>query len=115
MAAAQVIVRTANAGDAQGIAAIYAHHVLNGTASFDTVPPTQAETAERIARITERGWPFIVAEQDGLVIGYAYATQFRDRPAYAATCENSIYVDHSWIGRGIGRLLLSELMARARD
>ena len=115
MAAAQVIVRTANAGDAQGIAAIYAHHVLNGTASFDTVPPTQAETAERIARITERGWPFIVAEQDGLVIGYAYATQFRDRPAYAATCENSIYVDQSWIGRGIGRLLLSELIARARD
>ncbi|TXH95978.1 MAG: N-acetyltransferase family protein [Pseudorhodobacter sp.] len=115
MAAAQVIVRTANAGDAHGIAAIYAHHVLNGTASFDTVPPTQAETAERIARITERGWPFIVAEQDGLVIGYAYATQFRDRPAYAATCENSIYVDQSWIGRGIGRLLLSELIARARD
>ena len=115
MAAAQVIVRTANAGDAQGIAAIYAHHVLNGTASFDTVPPTQAETAERIARMTERGWPFIVAEQDGLVIGYAYATQFRDRPAYAATCENSIYVDQSWIGRGIGRLLLSELIARARD
>ena len=108
-------IRVARMEDAPAIASIYAHHVLHGTASFDTIPRTEAETAERIAWITGQGWPFIVAERDGEVLGYAYATQFRDRPAYAATCENSIYVRADWIGRGVGRLLLEELVDRARD
>ena len=99
-----IAIRAARVEDAPAIAAIYAHHVLNGTASFDTVPRTETETAERIAWITGQGWPFIVAEREGEVLGYAYATQFRDRPAYAATCENSIYVRADWIGRGIGRM-----------
>lgn len=109
-----IAVRSARESDAPAVAAIYAHHVMHGTASFDTVPRSESETAERIAHITGRGWPFIVAENEGQVIGYAYVTQFRDRPAYAATCENSIYVHPEWIGRGVGRMLLAELVGRAR-
>lgn len=115
MTSEAIAIRTARVEDAPAIAAIYAHHVMNGTASFDTVPRTEAETTERIGWITGQGWPFIVAEREGEVLGYAYATQFRDRPAYAATCENSIYVRADWIGRGIGRMLLAELVERARD
>ena len=114
MTVAKIAIRSVRIEDATAIAAIYAHHVLNGTASFDTVPRTVAETAERVGWITGQGWPFIVAEADGDVLGYAYATQFRDRPAYAATCENSIYLHPDWIGRGVGRMLLTELIDRAR-
>lgn len=113
MALANIAIRSAHVEDAPAIAAIYAHHVLNGTASFDTVPRTEAETADRIERILGQGWPFIVAESQGEVLGYAYATQFRDRSAYASTCENSIYVHPDRIGRGVGRLLLSELVSQA--
>lgn len=113
MTSSAIAIRAARLGDSAAIAAIYAHHVLNGTASFDTVPRTEAETVGRIEWITGQGWPFIVAESQGMVMGYAYATQFRDRPAYASTCENSIYIHPDWIGRGIGRLLLSELVTRA--
>ena len=107
------VIRPARVEDAAAIAAIYAEHVLTGTASFDTVPRTGAETAERIGMITERGWPFLVAEAGGEVLGYAYAAQFRDRPAYASTCENSIYIRADQVGRGIGRLLLGQLIERA--
>ena len=106
-------IRPATSGDAAQIAAIYAHHVANGTASFDTVPRSESETATRIADCTGRGWPFLVAEQDGAVVGYAYATQFRDRPAYRSTCENSIYVSPAHVGKGIGSALLSELIHAA--
>lgn len=107
--------RTVVTGDAAKIAAIYAHHVENGTASFDTEVPTQEFWASKIDAILQRKCPFIVAEQHGVVIGYAYATQFRDRPAYARTCENSIYVDNSKLGQGIGFRLLTELVSAARE
>lgn len=106
-------VRPARANDAAAIAAIYAHHVAHGTASFDTDPRSEAETAAKIAECATRGWPFLVAERDGRVIGYAYATQFRDRPAYRTTCENSIYLDPDAIGRGVGTLLLGALIEEA--
>ena len=76
-------VRSATIGDAEAIAAIYAHHVLNGTATYEVVPPTEAETVEKIRMVSERGWPFLVVCDGSAVVGYAYATQFRDRPAYA--------------------------------
>ncbi|MBX9728418.1 MAG: GNAT family N-acetyltransferase [Sphingopyxis sp.] len=105
-------VRDATPGDAQAIAAIYAHHVLHGTATFDTEPRSGEETAARIAAITAAGLPFLVAEVAGGVAGYAYATRFRDRAAYAATCEDSIYIDPAHTGRGIGSALLAELVRR---
>jgi L-amino acid N-acyltransferase YncA len=110
-----VAIRPAQAGDAPAIAAIYAFHVANGTASFDTVPRSEIETAARIADCAGRGWPFLAAELDGAVVGYAYATQFRDRPAYASTCENSIYVSPAHVGQGIGRALLSALIQAAEQ
>ena len=103
-------VRSATIGDAEAIAAIYAHHVLNGTATYEVVPPTEAETVEKIRMVSERGWPFLVVCDGSAVVGYAYATQFRDRPAYAYACENSIYVAHDG---GIGKLLLKALLQAA--
>ena len=106
-------IRSARPEDAAVIAAIYGHHVAHGTASFDTVPRSLAETVARIAECTARGWPFLVAELEEQPVGYAYATQFRDRPAYASTCENSIYVAAPHLGRGVGRALLEALVAEA--
>lgn len=106
-------IRTAEPRDAAATAAIYAHHVAHGTASFDTVPRTDAEMAAKIAECAARGWPFLVAEVGGQVVGYAYATQFRDRPAYTSTCENSIYLHPDHLGQGIGTLLLSALVDAA--
>lgn len=105
--------RDAAADDATAIAAIYAHHVLHGTATFDTEPPDAAFWRDKIAALAERGWPFVVAEAEGVVIGYAYAAQFRDRPAYREACEDSIYVAPDAIGRGVGRALLAALLERA--
>lgn len=108
-----VSIRPARAGDAPAIAAIYGHHVAHGTASFDTIPRTEAETAAKIDDCAARGWPFLVAEMDGVVAGYAYATQFRDRPAYRSACENSIYLAPAATGRGIGTQLLAALVEAA--
>ena len=104
------IVRRAGADDAAATAAIYAHHVAHGTASFDTEPRSEADMAARIQECGARGWPFLVAEADGEVIGYAYATQFRDRPAYRSTCENSVYIAPDAIGQGVGTHLLAALI-----
>jgi phosphinothricin acetyltransferase len=108
-------IRPAQATDASNIAAIYAHHVAHGTASFDTTPRTEAETVAKNAECAAKGWPFIVTEACGGVVGYAYATQFRDRPAYTSTCENSIYIASSHVGQGIGRTLLAALVEAARQ
>ena len=108
-----VTVRTAELRDAAVIAAIYAHHVAHGTASFDTVPRSEAEMAAKIADCAARGWPFLVAETGGEVVGYAYATQFRDRPAYCSACENSIYIAPATTGQGIGSRLLGALIEAA--
>ena len=105
--------RFATTADAQDVAAIYAHHVLNGTATFDVDPPKVDDWADKIEQIGDRRWPFLIAEHRTTVIGYAYATQFRDRPAYAATCENSIYLAPDWVGRGVGGLLLAHLIDEA--
>jgi phosphinothricin acetyltransferase len=106
-------IRPVRPDDAASIADIYKHHVLHGTATFDIEPPDIAAWREKIASIAARGWPFIVADRDGLVAGYAYATQFRDRPAYAETCENSIYIAPDHLGRGIGSHLLPALVEAA--
>ena len=108
-------IRDVSSADAEAIAAIYAHHVLTGTASYEVEPPAVAETRAKIERITGRGWPFLVAAEQGEVVGYAYAEQLRDRPAYRFTCENSIYVRAERTGRGVGRALLIELCARCEE
>ena len=108
-----VMIRMAQGSDADAIAQIYAYHVLNGTASFDIVPRTSAETEQKIADILSKGWPFLIAERDNRILGYAYVTAFRDRPAYGFTCEDSIYVDPDFMGQGVGVKLLRALMVQA--
>ena len=110
-----MIIRAAKREDLPGIFEIYDEQVLHGTATFDTEPPEVAAWRDKIASIAARGWPFVVAERDGVVAGYAYATQFRDRPAYAETCENSIYLAPDHIGRGVGSRLLPALVEAARQ
>ena len=105
-------IRDANGDDAEVIAAIYAHHVLNGTASYDMVPPPAEMFRAKIGQVASAGWPFLVAEQDGSILAYAYATQFRDRDAYRYTAEDSIYVHPNWMGRGVGTVLLTALIDR---
>ncbi len=113
--AASVTIRDATADDAAAVADIYAHHVLLGTASFEVEPPTVAFWTHKIGEISARGWPFLLATQASEVLGYAYATQFRDRTAYARTCENSIYVRHDAVGKGIGNQLMNVLIERAEQ
>jgi phosphinothricin acetyltransferase len=108
-------IRAATPADAPAIAAIYAHHVRHGTATFDTDAPPLEYWTGRIEALAAQNWPFLVAEAEDEVAGYAYATQFRDRPAYARTCEDSIYVRAAWHGRGIGAALLEALCASAID
>lgn len=106
-------IRSALPGDAAGIQSIYGHHVEHGTATFDTVAPSAGDWETRIADIRERDWPFVVAIIDDHIVGYAYAVQFRDRPAYTATCENSIYVAPDWMGQDVGFALAEALMQKA--
>jgi phosphinothricin acetyltransferase len=104
-----VDIRRATPADAESIAASYDHHVCTGIASFDSEGPSASDWTLKIADIVDRGWPFLVAERDGAVAGYAYATQFRDRPAYRHCCENSIYIAPDAVGQGIGTQLLERL------
>jgi L-amino acid N-acyltransferase YncA len=100
--------------DAAAIAAIYAHHVLHGTATFELEPPSPAEMAERLAKVIARGGAWLVArDEDGQILGYASADRFRDRPAYRFACENSVYIRHDRRGEGIGRALLALLIVAA--
>lgn len=108
------VIRPARTSDAQAIAAIYQWHVANGTATFDTMAPDAQAWAEKIADFGARGFPFLVAEDVSAPVGYAYAARFRDRAAYAHTCEDSIYVLHDARGAGIGSALLSALIDAAR-
>jgi phosphinothricin acetyltransferase len=108
--AAQVVIRPSRDSDMEAVQRIYAHHVLHGFGSFEEEPPDLAEIARRRADYLARGLPYLVAEADGRVVGYAYAGPYRTRSAYRYTVENSIYVDPSAARRGIGRRLLAELI-----
>ena len=98
-------------GDATAIAALYAHHVLHGTATFETVPPDATEIASRMGKVAAAGWPWLVARDTaGTVLGYAYCTQFRERAAYRFASENSVYIRDDARGRGIGTALMLSLI-----
>lgn len=106
------LIRDAIEQDIPSIQRIYAHHVLTGTSSFEEVPPTEAEMAARRQNVLRLGLPYLVADDGGAVLGHAYATSYRSRPAYRYTVEDSVYVAAGQHGRGIGRALLAELIAR---
>jgi L-amino acid N-acyltransferase YncA len=115
VSAADILIRAATPADSAAIAAIYAPHVLHGTASFETAAPTADEISRRISSIHELGLPYLVAEvpnKDGAEIaGYAYASRFRPRAAYSHTAENSVYVAPHHQRRGIAHSLMLRLIA----
>jgi L-amino acid N-acyltransferase YncA len=105
-----VTIRASSAHDVAAIAEIYAHYVRHSTATFETEPPDVAEMARRRADTNQRNLPYLVAEQDGVVIGYAYAVPYRRRKAYRFTVEDSIYVHPDHTGQGLGAILLPALV-----
>jgi len=110
---AEVSIRTALPGDIAAITRIYAHAVIHGTASFELEPPDEAEMARRQSALLARRFPYIVAELNDAVAGYAYAGPYRDRRAYDWCIEDSIYIAPELHRRGIGRLLLMRLIAES--
>ena len=94
------------------IQSIYAHHVLHGLASFEEEPPPVEEIERRYRDVTGRGLPYLVAELGGVVAGYGYCAPYRARSAYRYALEDSVYVRHDMTGRGVGKRLLDELIAR---
>ena len=104
-------IRPAAAADFDAIQRIYAHHVLNGLASFEETPPDAAELTRRWRAIAETGLPYLCAtDVGGALVGYAYAGPYRPRSAYRFTVEDSVYVAPGQAGRGIGRGLLRQLI-----
>jgi phosphinothricin acetyltransferase len=108
----ELLIRDATTDDMAAIQAIYSHHVLHGTASFELAPPTLDDMQQRRAAVLAHNLPYLAAELDGQVAGYAYATLYRPRPAYRFTCEDSVYVRPGMAGHGIGGRLLAELIQR---
>ncbi len=109
-----VTIRPVEPADHPAIHEIYAHHVLHGLASFEEEPPSITEMAARIGEITGSDYPFLVAECDGAVRGYAHVSQFRERSAYRFTVEDSVYIAPGYEGQGLGRVLLARLIERCR-
>ncbi len=103
-------VRAAIPADLEQVAAIYAHYVTETVATFEEVPPTAADWQRRLGDLAGRNLPFLVAEQDGTVLGYAYVSPWRPRPAYRHTAEDSVYIAPGQTGRGLGRALLAALL-----
>ena len=110
-----LLVRPAAAADIPAIAAIYGPAVLTGTASFEVDPPDEAEMLRRFEAITGSGYPYFVAEFEGRIAGYAYASAYRTRPGYRFTVEDSVYVAPDAQGKGVGKALLERVVARCRD
>ena len=106
-----MIIRPAVARDADALAAIYGDAVLHGFGTFEEVPPTPAEMDGRRRAVQERGLPYLVADEAGEVLGFAYAGPFRTRAAYRYTLEDSVYVSPQAKGKGVGRAVLSAVIA----
>ena len=110
---AKIAIRRVEDRDMAAVQAVYAHHVLHGTASFETEPPDVAEVARRCQGVLALGLPYLVAELDGRLVGYAYAGLYRPRAAYRFTCEDSVYVAAEMTGQGIGLPLLMAVIEQA--
>lgn len=108
----RITVRNSTEADLDVIQKIYSHEVLFGLATFEEEPPSAKELGKRRKAVLNLGLPYLVAELDGQVVGYAYANNYRPRPAYRHSIENSVYVAKDMHGRGVGKSLLSVLIER---
>ncbi|WP_066268569.1 GNAT family N-acetyltransferase [Hydrogenophaga palleronii] len=104
------LIRPSRDEDLDAITRIYGHHVSHGTGTFETTPPSLAEMTSRRADVLAKGLPWLVAEDAGQVLGFAYGNWFKPRPAYRFSVEDSIYLDPAAHGKGMGRALLAELL-----
>jgi phosphinothricin acetyltransferase len=109
-----LIIRPSIDADLPAITAVYAHHVLTGTGTFEVDPPNVDDMRSRRADVLSKGLPWLVVVEDETVLGYAYCNWFKPRPAYRFSAEDSIYLSPEAAGKGLGRMLLAELMAQAQ-
>ena len=107
------IIRPSQPKDIPAITAIYAHHVLTGTGTFETDPPSESDMSNRRADVLSKGLPYLVAVDGEKVLGFAYCNWFKPRPAFRFSAEDSIYLASDALGKGLGRALLTELMLQA--
>ena len=107
------LIRPSRDEDIAAIALIYRHHVLTGTGTFEIDPPTEADMASRRAAVLAKGLPYLVVEEEGRLMGFAYCNWFKPRPAYRFSAEDSIYLAPNAHRKGLGKALLAELCARA--
>jgi L-amino acid N-acyltransferase YncA len=107
-----LFIRPSREEDLAAVTAIYGHHVLHSTGTFETEAPSVADMGTRRADVLAKGLPYLVAEDAGSVVGFAYGNWFKPRPAYRYSVEDSIYLAPGHAGQGLGRALLSELLAR---
>lgn len=108
-----ITIRHALPDDLDQITDIYSDAVINGTASYELEPPTRAEMGARFESLMEGGYPYLVAEREGRILGYAYAGPFRARPAYRFIVEDSIYIAPEAKGAGLGKALMEALIAES--
>lgn len=111
MSSEQAHVRPVVVEDLEAIAGIFARYVVESVATFEEVPPTVAHWRGQLDDLAARTLPFVVAEVGGEVVGYAYASPWRPKPAYRYTVEDTVYLAPEWTGKGLGRLLLERLLA----
>lgn len=107
------LIRPSQIEDIPEITAIYAHHVLHGTGTFELTPPTQGDMTDRRADVLSKGLPYLIATDEKRLLGFAYCNWFKPRPAYQFSAEDSIYMEPGATGRGLGRALLAELATQA--
>ena len=105
-----VVIRAARAEDMNQITAIYGHYVENAMATYEEVPPSLEEMERRRSEVTGKGFPYLVAESAGEILGYGYASTFRTRSGYRFTVEDSVYASPNAVGKGIGKKLLGALI-----
>jgi L-amino acid N-acyltransferase YncA len=113
--AGECLARPVMVEDLPAIHAIYHHSVLTDTASWELTPPDEGEMGRRMQTVLDGGYPYFVAEVDGRVVGYAYASSYRPRPGYRFTVEDSIYVADGLRGRGVGRQLLNQVIRACEE
>jgi len=110
-----IILRPYSSSDAPALSAIYGHYVKNSVVTFDLDAPDAKQIEKKFSTIAQQGHPLIIAEIDDEIVGFAYASYYRERPAYRFTCENAIYLSPNHIGKGLGSKLLDELLKKSKQ